>query len=1153
MATAPQINFLDGSGTTTRLTLTTNLLGLAFSGVIDSNTIDVQININGSGFVSDPTLVGLTLPTFRVPNPISYPSGLRLDKGQNTIQLRSIDLFGAVSPISIIIITVVADTDLQSFQVPPTGLRLQRSASSVSIQWSNPAFIQNGLLNPYVPNPITGYNVYASVGPGGTTSGYLRLNKDLIPANSSTQTVFEEFPLLDVQFDLADPSGNDFVIQSYTKDPVTGVTIDQKSFNTTSLVSSQGFRLHSTVTNLVANKFYSFIHNRGDGVVSGVLNNDTFGAIPDTDPVFYVVTAVYSNNSTGQVIESRFSPELAGNPLPLDTTVRGINIRTRRTVTQDYINEIQQVQPQLSLIPGSTVREVHIEPFSNEIQKAYFLLDFVARSKSFAALLQIDDPGLTGTSIPVANSQYKQNLASALGITSENAVQSLINGSFDSLAQNFSQNRQGRRAATVLQTFYVTSKPTRDLIVAQNAIVSSSTNSAAPRFKSNGQVTMTAIDAQKFYNQDTKRYEIKVQLSAETPGTAGNIPAGALDQVVSGASGFKTVNDTSADFGSDNQSNLQLAEACMRSLSSLDSGTDGGYFQTVIGTPGVFDLQVVKSGDQFMMRDFDPVRMKHIGGKVDIYVKGINERTVTEPFAFQFSQALNTRFDVIDQTNLVFRARDSRLTQSNPISQILFNTSQGLGLRNHSNLPTTPYDLTGAILIDYQTIKLNTSIPQPTTHLDDFIEGDYRFRSNNKFIASVQPVRRVSSIVGELSGALDPALGFTLFKLEDPLLNGYSTAAQDYVVINQIGNIPSGQAIQVNAESHVLIGQFKETLNSVGVNTFTISVYSRDRTILYNGPTTTNPDYLIIPGNQTTHAKIIRTVLSRIPTGATVSVDYAHDENFKLTYVVNDTLQTVQARINKTKHTTADVLVKEAVQNPMSTSLTIQLKKNAVQSSVDDKTRTAITILTDSKGTGGPVHQSDMSTKIGEVDGIDYMVQPFTKMTLQDGALRIRDQIQSSYVFLAPLSKFANGVYLLTQSLPFNTIDSGGLQNIHHGVFMDDQIMSMASSLNQVGDFVNQSWIIGSQGAIIKGYSDDATLLPIYFTPAAVIAARIALTANRMVVSLNSGTNPIDVPSNHQFSASYVVMGDVGSKDINVSAVEYLTPGEITLTFRPAS
>lgn len=1157
MAQAPQINYFDGSGTTTELTITTNLSGLVFTGTVDLNTIDVQININGAGFISDPSLVLLSPPNFTIPNPASYPNGLELEKGQNIILLRAVDISGSYSSISSISVNVISSVDVQVSISPPTGIRLQRNATSTEISWSN-----------YSQTAVTGYNIYASTGQGGTDSGYLRVNKDTVPSTSPTKTVVEEFPIGDsVSYDLQNPvpglpgspnnqQTNLLVVSSRLQPTDSGeldptITSQYSSITTYDLIGVSNFKLNVSASNLLTNYFYAFSHNRDDGIDNGILNSETFGVIDRDEPLFYVITAVYFDKSTGQLTESRYSQEVSGSPLPIDTTVRGIRIREQALVVQDYIDEVQKAQPTLSLIPASTVREVHIEPFGNEMQKAYFLMDFVHRAKSFEALLQIDDPNRTGTSVPVATSAYKQSLRSALSLSSDAAVQSLIDGAFTSLAGNYGVPRLGRRAATVYQIFYTTTIPTKNLIVAQGAVVSSSTNSTVPRFKTMGAATMPLANISSYYNAENKRYELRVYMVADVSGSIGNIPAGTLDTVVSGADGFQTVNEIASDYGRDTQSNLELTENAQRTLYSLDTGTTGGYMRTAVGTPGLLETRIVESGNADMMRDYDDVRQKHIGGKVDIYVKGTMERTISESFAFQFEIAKNIRFDVVDPVNLIFRARDSRLTESNPISEMLDDSDAGYGLRNHSITPTASYDLTGAIIIDYQTIQINTVLPQPTTMLDDFIEGDYRFRSNSEFIASKQPIIRITSVVGEISGTLTPDTGYSLFKTEDPLLEGESTRANNHVAINQIDDVPSGDSIQVNDEQHVLIGQYEESLNSVGINTFTLVVYDENRTLEYNGPNDANPDYLIIEGTQTTPIKIIRTTSSNIPSGSTISVDYQHDENFIITYVINDVLQQLQARVDSQKHTTADVLVKQALENPMAIETAVQLKPNQDQATVDQNIRTAYTILTDSKGIGNSIHVSDVIATIDNTNGVDFVVQPFAKCTLRDGALRIRDEIVSSgYELMSSLSKFTNAVYLLTQALPFNTMGGGGPNNIHHGVFMDELQIEMASSITDVGNGLHRSWIIGKDGAIIDGYSDDATLSATYTTQEDIKAARIELTANKVLVSLNYGLVPPDVPSNHAFSASYVVDGETGYKDVDTSQIEYLTPGDLTITYR---
>lgn len=1157
MSTAPLINFPDNSGTTTELVMTTNSQNFIFSGTIDSNTIDIQIDINGSGFVSDPALVNITVPTFTIPNLNSYPNGLPLEKGENIIRIRAVDLTGAVSPVSTINISVVSEVELDEIESPPTGIKLLRKSDSVLIEWSNVGL-----------GDITNFNVYASTGQGGSGSGYLRLNQNPIPITSFMATDEEVTEIGTASIDIENPDfitsgpligtnqdgSNDIKITSSLVDSVTNDVVLNTSSNRYGLVNTKKARLTITVQDVREVKNFRFEHNRNDGVGKGILNSDVFSQISPEDPIFYVITAATFNKETGQFRESRFSSELSGAPLPLDTTVRGLRIREQSDIVQSYLVEIQKAQPTLSLIPASTIREVHVEPFANETQKMYFLMDFVNRTKSFEALLQIDDPNKTGTSILVRDSAYKQQLKNALSLSSDAAVQRLIDNSFEALASNYNVVRRGRRPSTVVQTFFTTTTPTRDLIVNQDAVISSSTNSTAPRFRTAASITLPVDNAQAFFNADQQRYEIRIQVVAETPGSVGNVAAGDLDTVVSGADGFRTVNEVASDFGRDVASNLDIAEECARVLSSLDAGTPGGYELTSIGTPGLIESKVVMSGDPFMMRDYDDVRKKHIGGKVDVYVRGTLERTIRETFAFQFSLARNVRFDVIDPTTLTFKARDSRLSEDNPINEMLFNPSQNLGLRNHSNTPVSSYDLTGVVIVDFQTIRLNSSIPQPSTFLDDFIEGDYRFRSNNKFIASKQPIIRVTSVTGEISGALDSASGFTLFKTQDPLLEGNSTIASDYVEINQIDDIPSGESITVNAEEHTMIGQFEEPLNSVGINEFTLQVFSQDRITQYKGPTDANPDYLVVSGSQTTPIRLIRTTNSSIPNGSVVSVDYEHDENFVVTYVINDVLQQLQAKYEKMRHATADVLVKQCVENGLALEATVQLLSNADRPTTDNNIRSNITILTDKRGISNPTRQSDIISVMDQSTGVDFVVQPLIRFSLVDGSQRVRDPLPSNSISIPSLSQFSNSVYILTQELPFQTSDGGGPSTLHKGVFMDEQPMALVSSLTSLGLSPNQAYIVGRLGAVIDGYSDDATLTAAGFTtPAARNAERVIRTANHVLISLNSGIIPPDSPSLHEFAISYIIDGDTEVKDLEVSSVEAIVPGSITITYRSPS
>jgi hypothetical protein len=899
-------------------------------------------------------------------------------------------------------------------------------------------------------------------------------------------------------------------------------------------------------------EYVSFRHFRQGG--TNIINSDQFVNVADTDPLYYVVTGLYYDPSTNQVVETAYSQEILGTPLIIDTAIRDLPTRNQREIVLSYVQQVQIVNSSISLVPGSTTRDVSIDPFASEVERIWFIVDFVHRSQSFLTLLQIDDADGNGISDSVAGSTYKQALRSALGFQDDNSVQALIDQQFDKLAANVKKSRLSGRAAVGQAVIYTSTKPTKDVVIPAGTFVATDAdtvnNKPSVRYRIGGTFTIPAANADAFFNFDTKRYEVIVDITAESIGEDGNTPAGTIKNIT-GVSGVFVTNTEATVFGTDQESNADLATRSMLAFASVDTGTEGGYASTAAEQVGIIKSKVVKSGDPLMMRDYDTVRHKHIGGKVDIWVQGLRERQVSERFAFTFDIAKDIQCLAIDTTNLIFRVLDSRVTQDTPITEILNNPSQGLGVRNAT--VGADYDLTGVNILDFQTFQLSTAVTQPATGQDDVILVDYRFRSVNQFFFSLQPVRRVVSVVGEISGPLDPTLGYDLYKNDDPLLEGESTIAKNYLSINQIDNVPSGESISTNNEIHVLIGFVEEPLNSIGINTKTIRVFNEARTVEYSGPGTAAPDFDIIDGTPTTPVKIVRTSASTISNGATVSVDYTHDENFTVTYVINDLLQELQQTINVRRHVTADVLVKQAIENEMDLETTVQLLKGATKDKTDPAIRSNLSQEADKKTIGQGIAQSDVIRTVDSTSGVDFSPVPYAKMAYADGSRKLREKVLSTSTAVGSLDIGGNRAYILTNPLKYPTTDGGGTKVEHKGVFQDDEVMSLSATLLAVCTATNQAFIIGNTGAIIAGYSDDATLLAAGFLTAADQAAeRLRRTANHVVVSLSGSGSPVDDPTKHAYAVSYVVRGDKGAHDLTASDVENLTLGKLTITYRAA-
>jgi hypothetical protein len=1150
MATAPQIKLRDDSGFTQNLVFTTNQDSVFIDGQVDVNTADIQVSINGAPFVSNPTLVRFDLPNFKIPNPENFPTGLLLDSGENTILVRTIDIVGGVSGTSSVSITRVRNADLLDVEIP-TGIRVRRLRNAVNILAAKPETRFAGAVTGIVPLPSTfrGFNFYASSSPSGAT-GYFKLNDKVV---TETSTTFEETTvpiavdstrwenvnqkLVKIRVSEVDEFGDEIALRLETQYDISDIT--------------NNVRFFSTLEQHQITEFIQFQHVRGQG-----LNAEVFTGIADTDPLYYVVTGVYYDPGDNIEVESPYSQEVLGAPLVIDTTIRDLPQRNAFQVLTSFIGAIERVNREISLVPGSTTRDVSIDPFASEAERLYFIVDFVHKCQSFLTLLQLDDPNGDGISDPVESSAYKTALRAALGLESNAAVQALIDAAFDKLAGNFNKRRLPGRPAVGQAVFYTATRPTFNLTVPSGTIISTEADSSlgipSVRFRVGGTYTLPVANADAYYNFSKKRYELTVDIVAEVVGSDGNRPAGQI-KASSGISGFSVVNEEATVFGTDFETNADLAARAMLGFVSVDSGTEGGYTSTAAEQIGVLKAKVIKSGDALMMRDYDPIRRKHIGGKVDIWVQGLRERQVSETFAFTFEIARDITCQIIDLPTLTFRVQDSRVTPNNPIIEIFDNLSQGLGVRNVTQ--GIDYDLTGVEILDYQTFRINPLLPlQPVTDIDDVIVADYRFRVVNQFKFGFQPVRRVVSVVGEISGPLDALAGYKLYKTDDPLLEGESTIANDYLVINQVGGIPSGDSIIVNAEEHVLIGFIEEPLKSIGINTKTIRVFNVDRTIEYDGPETTVPDFNIIEGTPTTPVRIVRTASSEIPNGATVSVDYTHDENFTVTYVINDLLQELQRTINRKRHITADVVVKQSINNEVEIETTVQLNPGATKDRVDPEIRSAVSLDLDRKLIGQGTAQSDIIRAIDATEGVDFSTVPPAKMGYADGSRKLRETVDSNAIEVFSLSIGGNAAFLLTSALKFPTTDGGGLETEHRGVFQDDEPLTMAANLSSVASEARQAYIIGSAGATIEGYTDVPTLVADGFTdPDDQAAELIRRTANRVVVSMSSGGTPRDTPGKHRYACSYIIRGDKGSKDISAAGVEFLSLGRFTLTFRTAT
>jgi hypothetical protein len=1132
----------------------TSLPSRFLTGTLPSDTFDAQVSIDGNAFSSDTALIEWGDGTWVVPNPSAEPDGLDLFPGSNNIRVRAILPTGSTTPSADATIRLVSDADIGVVAAVPTNVSL--SQGDLSVTTSAESSSATG---------FRGMNFYASAYAGGGTTGYTRINVNLI-AEGVAELETSVFGTMDVNALVkVDAEGDPVSDPLYMR--LTGSQEDadekvlQADFSKAFEVpeTTRTIQIETTLKSVRNVTKYSFKHYRSAGPTSTpqTVQVGEFSSLPTESPVYYVVTGVYYDAAQNLEYESSFSEEVLGRPVLVTTTLGSFPSVSRQSITQQFISSIFRSNPQVKVEAGSILRDTVIDPFSSESERIRFVLDFFQRARTPTLLLQIDDPKSTGSSVAVSSSPYKRGLQQALYLGSANDVQGVIDSAFEAYASNFGKRRRTGVASQGEVLFYTKTRPSQSILIPIGTTVSGGGGS----FTTTRSASISLEGLASYFDPVSGRYQVVVPVRASATGPAGNLGAGQVRALVSSLPGSMSVVNTSAMAGGKSrESNLELTVRVRNALASVDSGTAWGYLQSAADVAGVVQANVVAAGNPLMQRDLNAAG-EHKGGKVDIWVQGENIATVTDVFAFTFEIAQDIQFEIIgNPSDYSLRALDSNLSEENPIVEMLDDPDIGYELVNASTGEV--FDLTEVSITSYNTIQLSTTVAQPELSLTDVVLGSYRRRKGNTFVFPRQPVQAVSSVVAAVAGTL-PASAVEIVRPNAPLELGLSNLAGDYLSVTAYtdpsgATVPSGDTITVTGESHVLVGSYPEFLDFLGANFLSVEVLDATGTVAYKGPDDPSgtSDYTVDLGTQTTALSITRVDGGAIPSGATVLINYKHDENFTVTYTTNLIVGLTQNAIDERKHVTADVLAKEAVNIPLDVEATVLLKTGRSRSTVDTSIRTNLENFFRNLRLGDPVRQSDVIDVLEQTEGVSYVVVPLGGMHPAQGSEIVREAVSTDTVsestLLTSYTTNLAVVYLLDNPLAFATTDGGGPSGSFRGVFEDDKKMDLLSSRRDpsvLGVAVGRVYILGGEGRSIPGFSDDATLAAQgYVTETAITAQRKAITANRVLVSLAIG----DSPTTHSYAITYVVGEDSGAKNVDPAAASFISAGSLVFTLDEA-
>jgi hypothetical protein len=281
---------------------------------------------------------------------------------------------------------------------------------------------------------------------------------------------------------------------------------------------------------------------------------------------------------------------------------------------------------------------------------------------------------------------------------------------------------------------------------------------------------------------------------------------------------------------------------------------------------------------------------------------------------------------------------------------------------------------------------------------------------------------------------------------------------------------------------------------------------------------------------------IKRTDGSAILDGATVKISYNHFENIVITYTSNLVLSTVQDDIDKTKHLSADVLVKDTLEAPVNIKGVVVLNRGYRPSDIDPLIKISLSNLINTFSLGGQIYSSDVIREIDSVEGVSYVNVPLTQLSLQENTLILREKVDLNAIggfrLISELSDNSYQVWLSEEKLKNVSIDGGG---VGARVFIDKSettLLSVSNRQSKTAWFNHHSTIIGNEGLRVLNSLGNLVLL--------------ADTDNRVAVSLPVGEHP----STYNIEVDYRT-GDPTNevKNLVINKLSYFTVGDFSFTY----
>jgi hypothetical protein len=600
-------------------------------------------------------------------------------------------------------------------------------------------------------------------------------------------------------------------------------------------------------------------------------------AVGNASPFYVLLSTVVQDPITNAEFESQQNGPITCGfvNLGLVSPTDFLALQRKEDIAGRLISYMTQLYPNLDLSPRSEMRDLLIDPVAIELSNMSVREWFARCSVSASAMSQIDNASGNGISDDFNSSPIKQQISRAFGLNASD-TQTLIDNQFNILGNNVGLPRGGATASVVTVTFYTYTKPTQTFSFPLGILCTTTADSVTPAlsFITTGSASITPNSAASFYDPVNGWWAVSVPANCLSTGSSTNAGAGTINTVSSGGpAGWNVTNLASADFGLDSEINSHYAARITnKQITGVDSGTRNGYYTASQATPGIVATEVVAAGDLEMVRDWDPIRQKHVYGCVDVYCQGTSSSEEDDTVAFQYENngtlGLYTSYlplSLVSATSsaikfqvnsLAFQSLEWLLYQGVELIVSGYTGSFYLNILNAQFNTAEGYIILDPAALSYQVpITGIGQVRIPYLSNLAAVQGAggnvtyallARLQSPLTDVPTNQPVVGVNDVIGQTTqtGTVPTAL-LELIHSSDFLLNGGSNQAGDEVQVTSAVSAPVTKTITASTASPVSIDTAMDVSVDQNGNIGNIlSVRSTDLSTLYTfGP---GGDYTIV-------------------------------------------------------------------------------------------------------------------------------------------------------------------------------------------------------------------------------------------------------------------------------------------------------------------